>query len=285
MGWFEKLKEFVNIDFKIDSLIKIVFIKNSKINSDNTSIEDSKVSSVNPLTEEPKEYIYNEEENTLVFNGENISDERKEKLKPIIKDYIQEENMLLKTNTSEKLKKVELYNKKDNKDDKRILEFFRDIIPSKDLEALEISLFLRDGFRNGYDIKEMKRDIRKKFGDRGNNISNLCTAGYFETFIQKLRNETSKEEFSELYEQIVSNYILAVFVNEQMSVFQITEEIKKKINASMRYGFKFVDVHGIGTQNINKIMSCIENNRDFFDFYEKVVFQRGNIVIVKLLIK
>ncbi len=30
MGWFEKLKEFVNIDFKIDSLVKIVFIKKFK---------------------------------------------------------------------------------------------------------------------------------------------------------------------------------------------------------------------------------------------------------------
>lgn len=282
MSFLEKLKDFVNIEFKDISLLKIFIIKNSKINSDNTSIEDSKISSGSPLIEEPKEYTY--KENKLVFNGENISVERKEELKPIIKEYIQEGNMLLKTDTSEKLKKVELYNKKDNKDDKRILEFFKDIIPSKDLEALEISLFLREGFKNGYDIKEMKRDIRKKFGDRGNNISNLCTAGYFETFISKLHNETLKEEFNELYEQIVSNYILAVFVNEQMSVFQITEEIKKKINASLRYGFKFVDVHGIGTQNINKIMSCIENNKDF-DVFEKIIFERGNIIIVKLLIK
>lgn len=282
MSFLEKLKDFVNIEFKDISLLKIFIIKNSKINSDNTSIEDSKISSGSPLIEEPKEYTY--KENKLVFNGENISVERMEKLKPIIKEYIQEGNMLLKTDTSEKLKKVELYNKKDNKDDKRILEFFKDIIPSKDLEALEISLFLREGFKNGYDIKEMKRDIRKKFGDRGNNISNLCTAGYFETFISKLHNETLKEEFNELYEQIVSNYILAVFVNEQMSVFQITEEIKKKINASLRYGFKFVDVHGIGTQNINKIMSCIENNKDF-DVFEKIIFERGNIIIVKLLIK
>lgn len=276
MGLLENLKAFFNVDINLKdvSIIKIVKnfnMENSKINSDNSSIQT-------------KEYIYNEKEKTLLLSEENISVERKEELKPIIKEYIQEGNMLLKTNTSEKLKKVELYNKKDNKNDKRILEFFKDIIPSKDLEALEVSLFLIDGFRNGYDIKEMKRDIRKKFGDRGNNISNLCTAGYFETFIPKLRNETSKEEFNEFYEQIVSNYILAVFVNEQMSAFKITEEIKKKINASLRYGFKFVDVHGIGTQNINKIMSCIENNKDF-DVFEKIIFERGNIVIVKLLIK
>lgn len=268
MGWFDKLKTLfdIKISLNISPTIKLVKVDNSN----NASAG--------------KEYVYNEKENVLVLNAKNLTEDKNQELKSITKEYIQDGNMLLKDDASRKFQEVESYNKKGRENDKQILEFFKDIIPPKDLDTLEVSLFLRDEFRNHYDIKEMKQDIRRKFGDRGNNISNLCTAGYFENFLTEL-HKVSTERFKELYELIVSNSVLAVFVNAQMSDFQVADEIKKKINASLQYGFKDVYIHGIGTQNINKIRRCIEKNKEFFDFYEKIIFERENVIIVKLLIK
>jgi hypothetical protein len=133
-----------------------------------------------------------------------------------------------------------------------VLNFFRPIIPLEDFEALNSALYLREVFLSNGDVSKLKQDIRKRFGDRGNTIANLCTAGYFEKFLMPLYN-SSKEKFNELYEIIVAKSVLAIFVHSDMTQEQIPKEITYKLEISTKYGIKFIHIHGIGILNVNKI--------------------------------
>ncbi len=263
MSWLDKLKALINIEFN-KPLINITLCNNSN----NTRATNG--------------YYYDEPQNRLIIDTSRLDEGKRKELKPILQAYIAEENKLLETNTSKLLDCLYNYNK-ENKNS-QILQFFKPIIPPNDLDALEASLFLRDAFKRGENIDYMKHDIRMKFGDRGSNIANLCTPGYFETFLMPLYN-TSPERFKELYEIIISNAALAVFVHREKSAKEITDEIIEKIVVSKRYGIKFLHIHGIGKHNIGKIKKCIEENKMLFKFFEKNIIDKDNILIIELLLE
>jgi len=200
----------------------------------------------------------------------------------LIKESIKEGNPILEINASELLSQLYEYNK-ENKNN-QTLNFFKPIIPLEDFEALESSLYLREVFIKNGDVSKLKQDIRKRFGDRGNTIANLCTAGYFEKFLLPLYN-SSKERFKELYEIIVAKSVLAIFIHSQMSQEQIPKDITNKLRISTKYGIKFIHIHGIGDYNINKIKECLGEQKEYFDFFQKEIYEKDNIIIVELLLK
>jgi len=116
--------------------------------------------------------------------------EKKKILGELVRNYIEEGNKLLELKTDNLLESLYQYNKKNT--NRAILNFFEPIIPIEDYEALESALFLRDKFLKGEYINKLKQDIRTRFGDRRNNISNLCTAGYFENLLMTLYKELCK---------------------------------------------------------------------------------------------
>ena len=265
MGWLDKLKGL----FKVNINAPLI---NVNITSKSNNIIKTK-------------YSYDSEKKALdIFLNELEPEETKEldKIMPqIIEEYLQEENLLLLNESKDLLEKLYNYNK--NTTDKQILTFFKPLIPESDIEALECSLYLRDAFRRGEDIGKLKTDIRLKFGERGKNIANLCTAGYFEEFLIPLYNSSS-ERFQELYDLIVSKSILAVFVHKNMSTQEIKDEISEKLALSNRYGIKFIHIHGIGKNNITTIKDCLEEQKDFFNYFEKKVYEQDNILIIELLL-
>ena len=242
------------------------------------------------VTDSNKEYRYNERENKLEIFLDNMSHERKEELKPIIIEAIDvDKKQLLEETVAECLNRIREYNKSPG-EDKRIKNFFKDIIPPSDYEALEASLYLRREFSKREDesnIKKLKKDIQDKFGERGNNITNLCTAGYFEGFLEPLYNDTTKDLFKEIYEQVVGKGILTVFVYKDMNENEIIIQIKNKIKISRRYGMPFIHIHGIGKTNIQKIKNFITIQRDFLKFFEKKIHESedGSILILELYLK
>lgn len=260
--WFRKLKNLIKIDIDFSNLININITKSSSNNPD----------------------IYNHDEANKNLNIylDKFSQDKKQELKDILKDYIQEGNKLLEKDTSKLLNNLYDYNKENP--DKAILEFFKSIIPLRDYEALQSSLYLKNAFKSGQDVRKLKSDIRKRFYDRGNNIANLCTAGYFETFLIPLYN-SSQEKFKEVYEIIVDKSILAVFVHGEMGEEEITSQIKNKLEISQRYGINFIHIHGIGSINITKIKECVEKQKQFFELFDKNIFQKENILVMELLLK
>jgi len=268
MSWFDKLKKLIDVDIKLSAPIININI--------NKSFNKSKDSD--------DAYFYDKETKILHIHPDKLPEEIRKDLPNITKQYIAEGNRLLEYKTADLLEKLYQYNK-DN-DDSAILEFFRPIIPPSDYEALEAALFLRAEFRKSNDVSGLKDDIRKRFGDRGNNISNLCTAGYFEEFLMPLFN-SSREMFDRIYEEIVMRSIVAVFVNRGMKPDAIPYEIQRRLEISKKYGIKFIHIHGISRANVEKIISCIQEQKKFFDFFEKKIYEAPtrDLIVVELILK
>ena len=268
--WLDKLKHLVKFELKINAPL----VDNRKfviINRNNTT---------NELT-----VTDNSEKQVTYLNLNSLTDTQKEMLKPILREYIDNENKLLQVETAELLENLNAYKK--DKTDQQILTFFQGIIPKEDFEALQASLYLRTVFKQGKNIIKLKRDIRNAFGTRGNNIANLCSAGYFEEFLIPIYNATKDNEnkFKELYELIVNNVVLAIFVHRDMSLEEISSQIIKKAEISKKYGLGVIHIHGIGESNVAKIKNCLtQKENNFTAFLEKSVFEKDNILIIELIL-
>lgn len=263
-SFLKKLKSLISVEFN-SPLVAININKNS---NNNVKVAEG--------------LYYDKDKKILDIDLNRLPEEKKKVAKEVIKDYIEEGNKLLELKTNNCLESLYKYNKKNP--NKAILDFFKPIIPSNDYEALESALFLREKFHKREDVNKLKQDIRTRFGDRGNNISNLCTAGYFEELLMPLYN-SSKEEFKRVYEDIVKSSMLALFVHSQMEDKEIPNKITEKLNISKKYGIKWIHIHGIGKSNVKKIKRCIEEKKKFFDFFEKRIYDSEYIIVVQLLFK
>ena len=262
MGWLETLKAIFNLEIN-SPIISVNITKNSN----------------NP---EQKQYYYDPNEKRLDINLSNLSNDNREKIGKLVKDHINDGKLLLENRTSKLLHRLNDFRK--SKTHVAVLDFFKNLIPLTDYEALEASLFLRHIFTLKGDVTKLKRDIRERFGERGKNIANLCTAGYFEQFLIPLYN-SSKERFFELYDVIVSKSPVAVFVHENMQEEQIISELRSKVEISKRYGIKFIHIHGIGNNNVFRVKQFIREQRDYIGFFDKDIYEKENIIIVELIIK
>ena len=146
-------------------------------------------------------------------------------------------------------------------DNDELLNYFKEKIPLEDFPILKASLYLRSVLRNGGETRGLKEEISRRYGLRGRNISNLCSAGYFESWVRPAYEEMSKlpkftpESFLKVYEEIVLNYPFALFVHHEMSGKDIEESISKKIDLMRKYGISEFNIHGIGGENVEKLKS------------------------------
>jgi hypothetical protein len=232
--------------------------------------------------EESQAVKHDPNSNRYVIDVSRLSDDEYKEISNISRKYVEEGNLLLEKKSLDLLNELYVFKRTQNS----TLEFFRDIIPQADLEALRASLFIREKFRKGEQINNLKYDIIMRFGDRGRNISNLCSAGYFEEFLIPLYNSESKDKFNEIYEDLIKNSMLTVFVNSKMNADDIPKEIEKKILISKKYGFKFIHVHGIGQRNINTIKQFINSKRTELFNIEKIRYSnpKEHILIVELIL-
>lgn len=170
-------------------------------------------------------------------------------------------------------------------DDNRILDFFKSILSRMDWEALRDSLFLRYEFKKHRSISTLKTDIIARFSERGNTISNLCTAGYFEEVMINLYN-SSKEEFWKYYDLALDKGITALFVNSKMDTKKIQEEIQHRLKSAKTYGLPYVHIHGIGNKNIKNIEECISKQKGSLPFTNKNIFKddKLHVLIVELIL-
>lgn len=142
--------------------------------------------------------------------------------------------------------------------DKATIEFFKNILPKPDFAALKMSLYLRSEKTKGNDISVYKKDIRDRFGDRGANIANLCTAGYFESEFRPLYNQVTQEQFMEYYEIAVGKKARALFVHKGMGQDEIEIEFNAMLEKAIKYHMQDFRIHGIGKQNVATIQAFFD---------------------------
>lgn len=160
----------------------------------------------------------------------------------------------------------------DNDIDQYSKNFVRENIPERDKATWFTSLILRDAFRKGKmdEVQRIKDQVRDTQGERGNNITNLCSANYLETLIIPLykllvEDRGDKSKFLEIYETIVVDFPFAVFVASNTTLEEVKAEIIEKIHTVRMYGWYRVSVHGIGSENVKRIQKLaleIQNEND-----------------------
>lgn len=189
----------------------------------------------------------------------------------------------LKFTEKEKVALVDKLYKYDNKSDELTLKFFKNILSKNDFLVLRESLFLREDYINGNNISNLKHDIILKYGERGNIIANLCTAGYFEEVMMPLFN-SSQQEFYDYYDIAVDRGVKAFFVNARMSIETIRDEIKRRLISAKSYGIPSIHIHGIGQKNIKNIKTCLEKEKEKITFVDKKIYEKDNVIIVEIIL-
>jgi histidyl-tRNA synthetase len=141
-----------------------------------------------------------------------------------------------------------------------------------DLAAIRMSLHMKTHHdkENKVIVSRMKQEICQKFGDRGKNISNLCTAGYFESFVipllQECRSNTALNDdvFKSYFNIIIEESAFSIFVNSRMSQDDVVTKIKEQIEKNTKYGIHYLVIHGIGETNVKNIshaLADLENEK------------------------
>ena len=264
MTWFDKLKDFVNINLHLN----ITIINNARFNCNNTS----------------EKVEYDPETKSLSLNLKKITDEEKRLLKPVMREAIESDKVLLEDASEYLIENIRA--NESSQQNRELLAFFHDKIPPEDYHALRAALYVRKRYREGAtkdEIYKLKGDILKRFGRRGLNINNLCSLGYFEKNIQPLYEAVSSEEdFGMLYEIIVKEAACTVFVSEEMSHQHVREALLFKMRKCSGYGIKSVSIHGIGASNVEMIKEVIFELGSENPFIKKLVSERKNVISITI---
>lgn len=212
----------------------------------------------------------------------------REKLIDEIKYAINEgDQTLLCENTQ---KRIQDFRKEEQeKDSTEVLTFFRDKVSEKDLTIIRGALYIRQCFKRGENIDDLKLDVMLKYGEKGKNIVNLCTAGYFEEYIipfyklaleQKETEEEALKAFNRYFNRIVEELPFIVFVRHDKTPENVVTEVRRKIEN----GARFVNIHGMGRHNVKTIYDAITQLEEFPEL-ESSVDQKGQIIFARFEVK
>lgn len=152
--------------------------------------------------------------------------------------------------------------------DIKLLEFYKDKLAPDMYKALELSLMVRNSFKNNEDIAEIKRDIASKYPSFGNNLCNLTTQGYFDQHFNVLFNSMLEDEefdiliYQKKVEKIVRSLPYSVFITRHKSYDEMSSEVRFKLEKLRKYGNGMLLLHGLGRENVLTTISILEEYKD-----------------------
>ena len=181
----------------------------------------------------------------------------------------------------------ELY--KINPDFKAIGKLANVLLP-EDYGALEDAVYIKYlGEKSRFsEISERKKQIRYEYGERGNTITNLYTAGYFHgiflpLYDELLKDPNNSDEFKLIFDRLIRDFPLAIFINTNMGLEEVKTTMKNKILKNQKYGIRKLHIHGINKQNCDNIKEAIRLLEDEKEIiFNKTVDEINNIILVKL---
>jgi len=244
MSWLDKLKGLFP---KLESIVKFDSFLSIHINCNNSNKTE-----------------YNDSSKTLEINPRKLSSNEKEELGKLLQSRLDDGQVLLQQES--RLLIEDFKAEERSGETQQILSFLLPIIPPGDIGIWRAALYIRKCFKEGKKIAGLKTDITHKYGDRGRNIANLCTAEYLNEWIIPLYKEFENatddksaaiEKFRKVYNKIVEELPFIIFVCSKMSEEQLKREIESKMERNLKGGVKFINIHGIGNRNIELIRNAI----------------------------
>ncbi|WP_342771193.1 hypothetical protein, partial [Methanoculleus sp. UBA416] len=94
--------------------------------------------------------------------------------------------------------------------------------------------------------------------------------------------EFSDETFLEVYNPIVEEGNLTVFVSGGRTEEQVRQEIESKMSRNRQYGIHVLYIHGIGRSNIEKIKMVIYDLKSKYSTLKIQSSEYQNIISMKL---
>lgn len=192
-------------------------------------------------------YLYEKKDKILTIVISELTIEERNLVLDIIRQIHEQGELIWRGTKKETLAAYKLYSA--NNKNKDTLDFFEKILDKDDYSALKMAYFIKNEMQTGHKVFEYKKDIRDRFGERGANIANLCSAGYFEEEFKPLY-EASKEDFNGYYELAVGKKARALFIHSGMGYNEINEQFSRMVDKALRYHMKDFRVHALGEQNV-----------------------------------
>ncbi len=272
MAWYDKLKDVFP---SLKSLVAFNFHININSNNHNEKID------------------YDSTKKIIAVNLQKLSLEEKEKFREVLVEAKDQGQIILQDKSANLIHSFK--DEDSSSDTEPILEFLKKVVPVEDLKIWRAALYIRALFKERKDITELKGDIVAQYGQKGKNITNLCSAGYIENLLipnyeylkeNSSDEEATKEQFDVLYALVVKQLMVTVFVHLKMDEDEIKEQIVRKIEQNLKYGIKFLNMHGIGKSNLDKINETVSEleytyKEKDISIINKTVKQDRNITFIR----
>ncbi|MCA9323577.1 hypothetical protein KC992_00570 [Candidatus Saccharibacteria bacterium] len=163
---------------------------------------------------------------------------------------------------------------------KKELEIFKPMVVSSDVPILEIAILVKKAYDNGENVAPIKSQAIQRYGNRAAMICNLYSSGYFHTLIKPLfyskeKGDIAIDTYLEIYDMIVTESPLAMFIGVGTERSSAKKQLLKKIKANKENEVGYLNIHGINETNIKLIKSLLEEDdvkSEFTDdpqFYQK----------------
>ena len=193
----------------------------------------------------------------FLFDGKD-DEEKKQIARDIFAEFSNRNSKLVCEKSASEVAEYNAYAQ--GSDDSVLVEFFSNKISSFDLQVLKTGLYIRY-LTNCREFEKAKqiRDKAIRANSRAQNIINLVTEGYFESYIKPIFEESDDIAALEHYDEVVTYLPEMVFVHSEMTVPDIVEKVESKITQRARYHaveVKRIMVNGIGLQCVQNIMEA-----------------------------
>jgi hypothetical protein len=197
---------------------------------------------------------FDKKTNTFTVSVYGLTGKTKAAFLALIRELHESGHLLFKKNKTEEVFNYAEYSK-NNKADRDILNYYKDVIPNEDLQALEVSMYMRAKAKKGKNIFGDKNDVRNAFGDIGVYISNLCSLDYFEGEIMQMHKNQPKKEFDKYYDKAITKKARAMFVYTGMTEKQLNTDIYNMVAKLRTYHLNRFTIHAKGGNNVSAIKS------------------------------
>ena len=216
---------------------------NSKTQTSGTG-QTGKIRNKNgPIIIDNSTHTYN---NVINIPLESLIDEESKKL---IKNQFNQGNLQFVYQPSDS--ELIDFNKFEKESDQlNLAEYFYGKISNEDLQYLRTGLYIRMLSTKNKRRATMIKERAVAGNRRARNIINMASAGYFENYIKPIFENSSLEEATEEYENIVTFLPEFIFVNKTMGVDDIINGVQAKLDQKNKYHLRVQQIV------INGLESC-----------------------------
>ncbi len=188
------------------------------------------------------------------YNQISIPAEDSERVLKLLKEKAFDQNEIFIEDNAKKIL-TDIRDLEVNPDINDLVVFFTGKLPQNDVIIMRSGLYIRHLTELGdSSAQKMKKDIIARYGERGNHIINLASAGYFLSYIKPLYEqmctepEFSNEKFLQEYDIIVRDMPFAIFVNHRMNADEIVRKVEENATRQLRYDVseEVIALHGYG---------------------------------------